>query len=182
MNRKIRKSGEFSKDEAKHLLGSLFSLELANPSTCIWIVAPWVSDIDIIDNTAGGFPDLDSFGNRWIKLSEVLVSLAERRTTVVVAVSAEGAKSTAYFLRRLQRLFKARELDEQLIVHIDETKRLHEKAITADDYLLDGSMNFTFNGVEVRSESLELHTNPSVVREARMTAYERFGGKLDAGV
>lgn len=180
MNRKIWKSGEHSKDEAKHLLASLFAIELTKPGTCIWIVAPWVSDIDVIDNSAGTFPVLNGFGPRWIKFSEVLVALAELGTCVVVAVSAEGAKSTEHFLRRIRRLFKERLVESQLVVHIDETKRLHEKAITSDDYLVDGSMNFTYNGVAVRSETLELHTDPNVVQQARMAAFDRFGGKLDS--
>ena len=178
MNRKIRKSEAHSRDEAKRLIGSLFAAELARPSSCIWIIAPWISDIPILDNTAATFSALNRTAARIVTLSEILVHLGTRGTTVVIGTSNEP--SNDYLLTRLRRGFADDDLKARLVVNIDNERRMHEKAIVADDFVLDGSMNFTLNGIEIRGESLELHTEEEFVRQARMDAQQRFGGSVRA--
>jgi hypothetical protein len=60
-------------------------------------------------------------------------------------------------------------------IYRDPDNLLHEKAITADDYAVVGSMNITWNGVNVREEFLELRTEEEFVARARLDAMERFG-------
>jgi phosphatidylserine/phosphatidylglycerophosphate/cardiolipin synthase-like enzyme len=55
---------------------------------------------------------------------------------------------------------------------------LHAKSIVADDFALVGSMNLTYTGVHLREEYLELKTDPEFVAEARISAFESFGGIL----
>src|SRR5262249_3825274 len=64
VSRVIRKSSAQSSTEVQDLLSGLFSLELIRPSTCLWLVSPWISDVKIIDNTAATFPTLARFGQR----------------------------------------------------------------------------------------------------------------------
>ena len=52
MSRVIRKSQTRSSTEAASLLANLFAAELVSPSECIWLVSPWISDIQILDNEA----------------------------------------------------------------------------------------------------------------------------------
>ena len=57
----------------------------------------------------------------------------------------------------------------------DPANLLHDKAITADDYAVVGSMNITWYGVNVRDEYLELRTDEAFVAGARLDAIDRFG-------
>ena len=81
MSRIIRKSHKKSSGEAALLLSSVFLAELLAPSKCLWIVSPWISDVPLIDNSADSIEPLRSFGPRFIRLTEVLVTLAEQGTT-----------------------------------------------------------------------------------------------------
>ena len=70
------------------LLQNIFVAELLSPSSCLWLVSPWVSDIPVIDNRTNGFL---SFEPRWVRslvsLSQVLAKLLELGTTGSDALS-----------------------------------------------------------------------------------------------
>ncbi len=176
MTRVIRKSRVQSSREASDLLGAMFSAELTRPSKCLWLVSPWISDIPLIDNSTGSFEALESWGPRQVRLSEVLTTLAIRGSTIVVGTTPDDTNVT--FLDRMRRFSSAHQQGDRLIVDLDETERLHEKSITADDFALVGSMNITNNGVFLREEFVEFRTDPEFVARARMDAFERFGGVL----
>ena len=84
MNRVIHKSRTRSSTEAASLLANLFAAELVSPSECIWLVSPWISDIQILDNEASAFDPLNRWGPRVVRLSEVLATLAAYGSSVVI--------------------------------------------------------------------------------------------------
>lgn len=176
MNRVIRKSQSASASEAADLLAGLFSAELSLPSACIWLVSPWISDVELIDNSTGGFDALARHGRRPIRLAEILVTLATQGTHIVVGTTTDDHNTR--FLQRLRVLAEDLRVADKLTISIDTTDNLHTKALTADDFALSGSMNITFNGIQIREELIDLRTEPSYVAEARMSAFERFGGVL----
>jgi hypothetical protein len=176
VNRVIRKSRAQSAGEALDLLGALFSAELISPSICLWLVSPWISDVDIIDNTAGTYSALTRHGRRPIRLTEVLVTLATEGTQVVVATTSDTHNDT--FRRRLRLLASDLRVDDDIRVVVDATGSLHTKALTGDNYALLGSMNITHNGIHLREEHIELRTDAAYVAQARMDAFDRFGGVL----
>ena len=176
MTRVIRKSRSRSSREAAELLGSIFIAELISPSRCLWLVSPWISDIPIVDNTTNSFEPLRSWGPRAVRLSEMLVTLAGLGSTVVVGTTSTATNNA--FLQRTCRLFEDRGLDSCLLIDIDASGELHEKAITGDDFVVTGSMNITQSGVFVKEEFLEFRTDQEFVAGSRMDAYERFGGVL----
>ncbi|MFJ9804633.1 phospholipase D-like domain-containing protein DpdK [Streptomyces wuyuanensis] len=176
MNRVIRKSKAQSASEVLDLLGALFSAELITPSTCLWLVSPWISDVDILDNSTGTFAALTRFGRRRIRLAELLVTLATQGTHVVIATTSDSHNDN--FRRRLTLLSRDARVQERVDVVIDPTGRLHTKALTGNDYALAGSMNITYNGIHLREEYVELRTESDFVAQARMDAFDRFGGTL----
>ncbi|MER5265094.1 phospholipase D-like domain-containing protein DpdK [Actinosynnema sp. NPDC002837] len=176
MNRVIRKSKAQSAGEALDLLAALFSAELASPAKCLWLVSPWISDVELLDNTTGAYSSLMRFGRRRVRLAEVLVTLATSGTEVVVATTSDNHNRT---LRdRLEVLSGDLHVESRLKVVVDSTDQLHTKALTSDDYALAGSMNITYNGIHLREEQVELRTEPDYVAQARMDAHGRFGGVL----
>jgi hypothetical protein len=176
VTRFIRKSRSNSSREAAALLSAIFAAELICPSRSLWLVSPWISDIPILDNGANTFESLRAWGPRVVRLSEVLVTLGGLGTTVVVGTTSDT--SNVSFLQRARRLFDDRSLGENLLIDIDATGELHEKAITGDDFAVVGSMNLTNSGVFVRAEVLELRVDEAFVAQSRMDAYDRFGGVL----
>lgn len=176
MNRVIRKSRAQSSGEVLELLGALFSAELVAPSVCVWLVSPWVSDVEVLDNSASTYSSLTCFGRRPIRLTEVLVTLATAGAYVVVGTTSDGHNNM--FLRRLALLARDMMAEDRVKVVVDQTGKLHTKAFTGDDYAVAGSMNITYNGIRLREEQVELHTEPSYVAQARMDAFDRFGGIL----
>lgn len=176
MNRVIRKSQYASASEAADLLAGLFIAELACPSKCLWLVSPWISDVVLLDNTTGGLDALTRFGKRRIRLAEILVTLASMGTRVVVGTTTD--EHNKRFLDRLRILAEDLRVEQCLTVVIDASDNLHTKALTGDDFALAGSMNITFNGIQVREEYVDLRTDEAFVAQARMDAYDRFGGLL----
>jgi hypothetical protein len=176
MTRVIRKSRQRASGEAAALLSAVFAAELLAPSRCVWVVSPWISDVKLIDNTADTFDALEVWGPRHVRLSEVLVTLADLGSAIVVGTT--EAESNRPFLARVRALFSDRRLDALLTVDVDASNELHEKAITTDDAVIAGSMNITYNGIFVREEFVQLRTDDDFVSRARMDAYDRFGGRL----
>jgi len=163
--RVIRKNSVYCSTLASDLLQSLFVAEFVSPSEKIWLVSAWISDIPILDNTGLGFSGVSPrWGPGKIRLTEVLVELATRGTTVIVATNQDTHNDG--FKQRLS--MKADEAGVSEIVHIIEERELHTKALLGDNYYLDGSMNFTNNGLEVNDETLSLVLEPDDVVRARM--------------
>jgi phosphatidylserine/phosphatidylglycerophosphate/cardiolipin synthase-like enzyme len=176
VNRVIRKSRRNSANEAADLLAGLFIAEITAPSKCLWLVSPWISDVELIDNSAGSYSALARFGKRRIRLTEILVSLTARGCHVVVGTTSD--KHNTRFIQRLELLAADARVSERVTIVIDTSEQLHTKAMTSDDYSLSGSMNITYNGIQVREESIELRTDSEFVAQARMDAFDRFGGSL----
>jgi phosphatidylserine/phosphatidylglycerophosphate/cardiolipin synthase-like enzyme len=176
VNRVIRKSQNASAREAAELLVGLFCAELACPSKCLWLVSPWISDVELLDNTAGNFDALARFGKRPIRLSEMLVTVASKGTHIVIGTTTD--EHNARFLNAFRTLSRDLRVEDKLIVSIDTTDNLHAKALTGDDFALAGSMNITYNGIQVREELIDLRTDQAFVAQARMDAFDRFGGVL----
>ena len=176
MNRVIRKSRAQSAGEVLEMLSALFSAELVEPSKCVWLVSPWVSDVEVLDNSAGTYSALTRFGRRPIRLVEVLVTLAAEGAFVVVAITPDAHNDM--FLRRLEALKNDLRIEDRIKVVVDRSGKLHTKALTGDDYAVAGSMNITYTGINLREEQVELRTDESYVAQARMDAFDRFGGVL----
>jgi hypothetical protein len=176
VSRVIRKSKQNSSHEVAELLAGLFTAELVSPSRCLWLVSPWISDVELIDNSAGTFSALARFGKRRVRLTEILIALAVRGCHVVVGTTAD--EHNKVFIDRLKQLTLDARVDERIRIDVDPHQVLHTKAITGDDYALAGSMNITLNGITVREEYVDLRTDPKFVAQSRMDAYDRFGGVL----
>lgn len=177
MGRVIRKSHNNSQEEVLDLLRAVFAAELVVPSTCLWLVSPWISDVELLDNTAGTYSGLARFGQRPIRLTEILVALAVQGTTIVIGTTADSHNRN--FRGRLEQQQRDYRIPpDRVVVRVDSTGQLHAKAVTGDDYALTGSMNITYNGIRIREEYVELRTESDFVARARMDSFDRFGGAL----
>src|SRR5262249_47181747 len=102
-----------------------------------------------------------------ILFSDVLSHLAGQGCAVSIAI------------RRVpenDRFLYALEADVRSgLVAITFEPELHEKTLAGDDYVLSGSMNFTYSGLELNEEYVRLDVDPSVVALTRQQLRSRWG-------
>ena len=77
-------------------------------------------------------------------------------------------------MENLRRLLGDAGCTDRLVVH--RVAQLHEKGIAGDEFYLGGSMNLTWNGIEVLEESLLFTTVPETVATIRLQYRQRWGG------
>jgi hypothetical protein len=155
------------------LLQVIFTAELLCPSSCLWLVSPWMSDIPVLDNRTNG---LVAFEPNWaraqVAISSVLGKLLESGTTVHVATRPDNHNRA--FLDRMRRIAEPDGLPLRL--HLAE--ELHEKGILGDGFYLSGSMNLTFNGISLNEEAVHFNIDPAFVAENRILLASRWGGEV----
>ena len=154
------------------VLQMIFVAEILSPSSRLWIVSPWISDIPIIDNESNQFITLETDWNRRrVTLSEIFIKLMETGTSLIIATRNDHNNNT--IIDKLENYHKQH---NNLKLKINRQDDLHEKGILGDHYYLSGSMNFTYNGVFINEENVLYHTNRATVAEQRVKYSQRWGG------
>ncbi|MEH0972214.1 phospholipase D-like domain-containing protein DpdK [Micromonospora sp. CPCC 205546] len=147
-------------------LQSLIVSELLAPGRRLLIASPWISDVPLLDNRGGRFSALDAtWGAQVIRLSAILRALLAQQTNIYLHCG-PGAPQTR-FVERLhdvarrdgtEALFHPRQSTHEAGSALD-----HEKAIGGDDWIVHGSMNLTYRGVEINGELVTVSTDPGHV-------------------
>lgn len=170
--RDLRTTAFASREELADALQSLFVSELLLPSSPLWIITPWISDVPIVDNRAGRFKGLvPGLAHRWIRLGELLEHQMARGGSIVLACRPDDHNEA--FTGLLSRRLRSLGVSSRLLVH--HSPELHEKGILAGVMLLSGSMNLTYNGIRRLEESIHLSDDPNTVARARVAYEERWG-------
>ena len=173
--RRITTPGQGHTRVLNDLMQNLLVTELLVPSGQLWVLSPWISDISVIDNTAGQFKTiLPGLPSRNIRFTEVLIELARRGSDVRVLTRDVDSNVVAR-----QRLENVGRLGAKPTVRIHP--HLHDKGILGDRFHLQGSMNFTYFGQAVNAEGVTLTRDPHEIAESRI-AYNALyeGGGHDA--
>lgn len=157
----------------RDLFQTLFTAELLSPSRKLWLFFAWISDVEVIDNSARHFAAIEpDWPAGQIRLSQVLGALLARGSQVRLVVREHG--HNGYFVARLQTL-KER-FGDQLKWVVE--KDFHAKGLLGDDYFLSGSMNLTLNGISVNGEHLVLRTDPAAIAEQAEQLELQWEGRL----
>ncbi|MCB9759490.1 MAG: phosphatidylserine/phosphatidylglycerophosphate/cardiolipin synthase family protein [Alphaproteobacteria bacterium] len=170
--RQILRTRSGSRQQIRALLESLFTAELLSPSPRLFLVSPWIRDIELLDNRSGGFRGLEpSWGRRQLRLGEVLTTLVQRGSHLTLATRPEPENKD--FVRRVNAPLS--EADRARFV-VRYPERLHAKGLVGRGYAITGSMNFTNNGVENLDEFLRYETDPQRVAELLTEFSAEYGG------
>lgn len=157
----------------RDLFQTLFIAELLSPSRKLWLFFAWISDVEVIDNSARHFAAIEpDWPAGQIRLSQVLSALLARGSQVRLVIREHGHNE--YFVARLQVL-KERFADQLKWV---VEKDFHAKGLLGDDYFLSGSMNLTLNGISVNGEHLVLRTDPAAIAEQAEQLELQWEGRL----
>jgi hypothetical protein len=171
-HRSVLKARSSSNLAAQDLLISVLTAELCYPSSDLYMTSPWISDLQILDNRKYQFSAIcAAWPPGFIRLSEVLVELAKRKTRVhIVTSTADGSRR---FVDRLRYLQKQAGIPHDRIIaqefSEDYGELKHSKGVIGDSYRFHGSMNFSNAGVDPdkNDESVRLETNSEDVASAR---------------
>jgi hypothetical protein len=171
-SRTVRTSALASREELADALQNLFLAELLNPSTPLWIITPWISDVAVVDNRTGSFSGLTAdLPLRHLRLSEVLALQVARGGQVVVGCRPDphNVAFVEHMTVALQAANSSRRFRHQ---YADE---LHEKGILSRYAMLSGSMNLTYNGLRRLEESILITNEPDAMARARHAYEDRWG-------
>lgn len=157
----------------RDLLQSLFVAELIHPSPKLWLFFAWISDVEIIDNSAREFAALQpDWPAAPIRLSELLRALLARGIQIRLIIREDGHNE--YFITRLQALKE--QYSDQLKWTVQ--KSFHAKGLLGADYILSGSMNLTLNGISVNGEHLVFRTDLTAVAEQSIEFESRWESQM----
>jgi phosphatidylserine/phosphatidylglycerophosphate/cardiolipin synthase-like enzyme len=177
MRRRIHRASGSSSSQISDVLQTIFALELLAPSRCLWLISPWISDVAVLDNSAGGFVALEpTWGYRHVRISELLARLASQGTAIVIAT--RPAEHNDHFLARVRESAGALGAAEKIRLWRKDESDLHEKGLLTDRLYVAGSMNFTYKGIVVNEEAVTVSADPAEVAEVRLTYHRRWGGVL----
>jgi phosphatidylserine/phosphatidylglycerophosphate/cardiolipin synthase-like enzyme len=169
--RDILRHSRYARNEARELLQSIFVAEFIRPSRELWIVSPWLSDVEVVDDSAGAFASIvGATTGRALTLSAALVRLAESGTRVRVVTRPVVSDNFVNALRR--RLAQSAHADS---VTLRTVEALHTKGLVGDDYRVMGSMNFTFNGIQINDEAIQFDRNADAIARVRLEFEQNYG-------
>jgi hypothetical protein len=163
--RKIFKNATAAQSAVRDVLATIFAQELLAPSRDLFIVAPWVSNIMILDNRQSQYTSLNpEWPRREIRLIEVIVGLAA--TGAIVHIHTRPEPHNRPFLQKLQEALEDAGVSDRCLRR--EHARLHTKGLLTDRVLLDGSMNLTESGVGLNDEAITVHFDQRAIADARV--------------
>ncbi|MQC25806.1 MAG: phosphatidylserine/phosphatidylglycerophosphate/cardiolipin synthase family protein [Chloroflexi bacterium] len=148
------------------LLQSMLVTELLQPSPAIWIVSPWITNINVIDNSGRRFGFLDPGP---VSLARYISLLLDQNSKVYAVLNNDHHNDR--FIASLEDLGVVSN-NHLTISRID---RLHAKGIVSHHFSLTGSMNITYSGVNINDEFLEYTTESSKVHET-IAQFETYLG------
>ncbi|HTX50414.1 MAG TPA: phospholipase D-like domain-containing protein DpdK [Caulobacteraceae bacterium] len=169
-------SGPWQSRAIRDTLQTLFLSELLRPSPELWILSAWISDVEVIDNTARAFsavrPDWPAAS---IRLTDVIRALASRSGRLCVVV--REVDHNNLFIRTLQDL----QLETEGRLGLAIASTAHEKTVVGEDFIFGGSMNLTHSGLTSSEEHVLLRVDRQAAASRRLALHERWSGSLQWG-
>lgn len=167
MPRQIFLNQALGRRQFKDVLGTLLLAKFLNKDE-VWIVSPWITDFELIDNSMNQWNTLVSnFDTRYIRFSEVLISLV--RVGVHIYLVTRDDPINTPFLSNLKY-----QLGKSDLISICFNKNLHSKGILCRDAFIEGSLNLTYSGVEANDETVILHTDQQIISNAFLEFKQQY--------
>ncbi|WBB72595.1 phospholipase D-like domain-containing protein DpdK [Micromonospora sp. WMMD1128] len=150
------------------VLATVLLAELMTPSRHLWLVSPWVGDVDIIDNRGGAYDSVFADpSSRIYTFSDVLAAITHGGGRLSVVTRPDPFNDV--FVDRLLRQTAPGRAQAM------RAEDVHEKTLCGDDWLMTGSMNFTYRGMSVNDEIVSYRVDPAIASTARIDFTRRFG-------
>ncbi len=174
--RRIFKSRTSRQGEILDVLSSLFVTEVIQPSETLWLVSPWVTDLELLDNRTGNFDYLEpAWGQRMVRITELLTRMVANggRLNLVTNFDTHNDR----FLCQLQDRVENYGVKDRL--KIVRKKQLHTKGILGRSFYLHGSMNLTRGGVVFNDEQINLDIGKQAIADAELHFMQAYGDDIN---
>ncbi|WP_082897170.1 phospholipase D-like domain-containing protein DpdK [Thalassotalea crassostreae] len=168
-SRTIFINNKFGIRQLKETLSNLLVGSCLSPDN-LWLVSPWLTDFDLLDNRTGDWDALNPvWGTRIVKFSELLIYAIESGCKLNL-VTNNDAINDAFEQRLLQKI------DDPGALKVMKSEKLHTKGLLTPSYFLAGSMNFTYSGTHKNEEQLVLNLDADAILEAKLEFENLYGG------
>lgn len=161
----------------QELLQTMFVADMLISKKELWLVSPWISNVILIDNRSGNFDALNpEWGRREVRLVDVLIALMTRGTAVRIIT--RNDETNRPFINKMGEVAEQLALEDQLSITLRE--KLHTKGVLLSNSLLMGSMNLTYNGMEINDEWVEFSLGPEDLARTKLE-FEQYLRSSHAG-
>jgi phosphatidylserine/phosphatidylglycerophosphate/cardiolipin synthase-like enzyme len=168
-SRTIFINNKFGIRQLKETLSNLLVGSCLSPND-LWLVSPWLTDFDLLDNRTGDWDALNPvWGARSVKFSELLIFAVESGCKLNL-VTNNDLINNAFEESLLQAI------DDCSIFKIMKSEKLHTKGLLTPSYFLAGSMNFTYSGTHKNEEQVVLNLDADAILEAKLEFENLYGG------
>ncbi|MCT8862418.1 phospholipase D-like domain-containing protein DpdK [Shewanella xiamenensis] len=165
--RQIFLHGPLGQRQTKEVIGSQLVALILQPQP-LWLVSPWISDFDVLDNRGGHWDAVESsWGQRIVGWEEVLACAINQGTSLML-VTRDEPRNRNFVDRLKHRLHPG--VDFRCLF-ADE---VHSKGMLCKSFFLKGSMNFTYSGANINDEHLVLSNDPQIISEALIEFEEQY--------
>lgn len=169
-SRTIFINNRFGIRQLKETLSNLLISSAISPSE-IWLVSPWLSDFDLLDNRSGDWDALNpAWGSRRVGFSELLSFAIEAGCNLNLVTNNDLINDA--FEERLKQI-----LNGPGLLRVVKSEKLHTKGLLSKDYFLAGSMNFTYSGTHKNEEQVVLNIDKDTILEAKLEFEDLYGDK-----
>ncbi|MEG3632169.1 phospholipase D-like domain-containing protein DpdK [Micromonospora palythoicola] len=149
------------------ILATVLLAELMVPSRHLWLVSPWIGDVDVIDNRSAAYDSVFvDPSSRVYTFAEVLAATTHRGGRLSVVTRPDPFNDVF-----LDRLFRQAAAGQAQVMRAED---VHEKTLCGDDWLMTGSMNFTYRGMSINDEIVSYRVDPAIASAARIDFTRRF--------
>ena len=167
VSRQIFTHGPYGMRQLRETLSDLLIGLILYPDE-IWLVSPWVSDLDLLDNRAGDWDSIEpAWGARQVRFSEMLATAVASGCSLRLVTKSDEMNQKFY-----DRLVSG--LSSSFEVSKLEKDTLHTKGMLCSSFFLSGSMNFTYSGTHRNDERVELTIDANKISEAKIEFEERY--------
>ncbi|MDA7686505.1 phospholipase D-like domain-containing protein DpdK [Pseudomonadales bacterium] len=167
-SRVIMLQNELGMRQLKETLSNVL-LGLSQCPETLWLVSPWVTDFDLLDNRSNNWSNINpSWGARKVRFTELLIFAVECGCKLNLVIS-DDVKNDA-FVNRLKTVITDK---QALSIIISDT--LHTKGLLTSSLWLAGSMNFTYSGTHRNQEQVHLHMSKDVILEVKLEFEQAYG-------
>lgn len=166
-SRQIFIHGPYGSRQIKETLSDLLVSLVLCPDN-IWLVSPWISDFDLLDNRSRGWDTVNpGWGARVVRFSELLAAAIDAGSGLRMVTNSEPMN------RRFYDLVVSACQTSCEVPH-RESEDLHTKGLLCSSFFVSGSMNFTYSGTHKNDETIILTTDSNAIAEARIEFETRY--------
>ncbi|MDM0115659.1 phospholipase D-like domain-containing protein DpdK [Variovorax sp. J22R133] len=156
-SRRLFSNSGTSPSDLAELLQWMMVSELLVRSDRVWIIAPTVDNVPLLDNQTGTFDAFDpGWGRRQVRLMDLATRMAAEGTQVVVA--APYTESNAAFFKELRAAAADSGLEENLLV--GTRPYISSSGILTRHGLVRGALELGMQGVRQIDDVVTFETRP----------------------